>query len=54
MDFEEEKEKTFTYMEIGRIISYIIDIAESERDFGTKAEIIAETLVNDLGIKIED
>ena len=53
MDFEEE-EKTFTYMEIGRIISYIIDIAESDRDFETKAEIIAETLVNDLGIKIEE
>lgn len=38
--------------ELERIISYLIDIAESERDFDTKSEIIREELINDFELDV--
>lgn len=40
--------------ELYRIIDNILDVAESERDEDTKVEIIAEYLINDFGLEMED
>ena len=35
-------------------VSYILDVAESERDFDTKFDIIYEYIVNNLGVEVEE
>lgn len=41
-------------IELGRIVDYILDIAESERDEDVKLEIICEQLIESLDLDIED
>lgn len=40
--------------ELYRIIDNILDVAESERDEDTKVDMIAESLIGDFGLEMED